>query len=432
MSRSLQPEWAKDWFNDVIAKSKFSNTDIRLADSKEWSYSLDAIRHKSGLFFNVVGVNWKDENGKMHSQPLIEQREIGTLGFLLKTRPNKNKILVQAKVEPGNVNICQVGPTYQATASNSARVHGGNTPPYKQYFYSYGQDLAFQTLQSEQGSRFLGKLNRNILVITKKRTPEDFTHKWVDINALLDSVDVNNFLNTDSRSVLVCSPWDKLTGRVPFTKSNDLLSRQLEKSYKTINTTKTAKITKEVNLLRQKYTEPKIVGLNKMKGWKLTPHGVKSQSHGLFSVKQVRVHAVGREVAKWDQPIIDSKSPGSVMLFCALIDEVLQFCFIPKSEPGLVNKVELSPTIAIEPGQNKKLVLPKGSKVLLSVRQSDEGGRFFRDVSTYGIVMVTSYHSKITANGYWLTLGEICKLIIEKSIFTNESRSALSLLLKWV
>ena len=42
--------------------------------------------------------------------------------------------LMQAKVEPGNVNKYQISPTIQATKSNFTRAHGGKTPLFFDYF----------------------------------------------------------------------------------------------------------------------------------------------------------------------------------------------------------------------------------------------------------------------------------------------------------
>ena len=57
---------------------------------------------------------------------------MGILG-IIKHKTN-NKYLLQAKVEPGNVNKLQLSPTVQATKSNYKGVHGGKKVPYLNYF----------------------------------------------------------------------------------------------------------------------------------------------------------------------------------------------------------------------------------------------------------------------------------------------------------
>mgnify|MGYP000674128209 CR=1 FL=1 len=72
---------------------------------------------------------------------------------------------MQAKIEPGNLNIVQLSPTLQATRSNYTRVHGGKSPNYLEYFNGEKEVYVLvDQLQSEQGARFLHKRNRNIIV----------------------------------------------------------------------------------------------------------------------------------------------------------------------------------------------------------------------------------------------------------------------------
>ena len=73
---------------------------------------------------------------------------------------------MQAKIEPGNINVVQLSPTLQATKSNYTQVHQGNAPFYLDYFLSERKDVTvlLDQLQSEQGARFLKKRNRNMIV----------------------------------------------------------------------------------------------------------------------------------------------------------------------------------------------------------------------------------------------------------------------------
>jgi oxidase EvaA len=65
--------------------------------------------------------------------------------------------------------------------------------------------------------------------------------------------------------------------------------------------------------------------------------------------------------------------------------------------------------------------------VVARVRQSDEGGRFYRDVTDYRIVRRLDGSDETDAVA--LTLGELQELLLEGGWLTNEARSALSLLL---
>jgi oxidase EvaA len=45
------------------------------------------------------------------SQPIINQPEVGYLGFIVKKINGVMHFLIQAKIEPGNVNCVQLSPT---------------------------------------------------------------------------------------------------------------------------------------------------------------------------------------------------------------------------------------------------------------------------------------------------------------------------------
>jgi oxidase EvaA len=159
--------------------------------------------------------------------------------------------------------------------------------------------------------------------------------------------------------------------------------------------------------------EPEIVPLGAV-----TPNGVR--------VRQIRVSVRGREVPAWDQPILDSSGEGKVILACGRIDGVLHFLFRARPEPGLHNRVELTPTVVVEPGSHEDSHV-RGT-VVAEVRQSEEGGRFYRDTNLYQIVDVGDAFDA----EHWLTLADVRQLLDEPGWLTNEARSALSLLLPWL
>jgi len=73
---------------------------------------------------------------------------------------------------------------------------------------------------------------------------------------------------------------------------------------------------------------------------------------------------------------------------------------------------------------------PVDGTVVARVRQSDEGGRFYRDVTEYRVIRRPEPDPQ--PNSIALTLGELQELLLEGGWLTNEARSALSLLLPWL
>ena len=131
--------------------------------------------------------------------------------------------------------------------------------------------------------------------------------------------------------------------------------------------------------------------------------------------------------------IIESGSPGRVSLVAARLDGILHFLFRAQPEPGLGSKVELTPTIVVEPGDaaDESSTGRWQGKVVAECLQSEEGGRFYRDTNAYRVVDI-GIAGDAGPNGYWLTLGDVRLLLDEPGWLTNEARSALSLLLPWM
>jgi oxidase EvaA len=147
----------------------------------------------------------------------------------------------------------------------------------------------------------------------------------------------------------------------------------------------------------------------------------------------LRIVAKNREVAQWDQPIISSYGLGKIELICGRINGILHFHFKPVTEAGLYNFTELSPTICTEPGEkyeNEIFLRNHKNKIISTVFQSDEGGRFFQNRTRYRIIDIGQ--ADMNLKGFWLTLHQIQALSLEEGWFTNESRSAISLLLSWL
>ena len=124
---------------DVIKWLKIRNSAIKVKvvkipfqDLDHWFFdkSMGVLKHKSNQFFSIEGIRVKTNWGKVPEweQPIIKQPEIGYLGIITKEINGILYFLLQAKVEPGNVNNVQLSPTLQATKSNYTQVHKGDKP----------------------------------------------------------------------------------------------------------------------------------------------------------------------------------------------------------------------------------------------------------------------------------------------------------------
>ena len=137
---------------------------LPISKINNWISTGKKISHENNSYFSIIGVEIHNkQNQENWEQPIILQQEKGILGFIIQ----ENKILLQAKTEPGNVNGTQIAPSVQATTSNYTRVHGGDKTKFLKYFLEsdyHNSESISKTLQSEQGTRFMNKSNWNSIV----------------------------------------------------------------------------------------------------------------------------------------------------------------------------------------------------------------------------------------------------------------------------
>lgn len=429
----IRPDWLATWLSSITGKAHFSVMDMPFSQSKEWIFRDGVLEHVTGKFFRVVGVRCKNQQKETPYHPLLEQREVGTLGFLIRERNGKKEILVQAKIEPGNIGVVQLSPTCQATASNQLRVHGGKNPPFAEVFSRNDTTIFRNSLQSEQGTRFLGKFNRNVCATLGDGDDivPDETHRWIPVDDFLSLLHYDFLVNTDARSVLVCGPWEVFAGRAPFTRYQTPFAQDLFSSAMyDFDHDALESVLNEIRMKRSHVQQPLVVPLDAMDGWDVTDTGIRRQDRGGFSVRQIAVKTQYREVSHWDQPIVDSISEGEIILMCGRKNGILHFLLRLQIEPGLENLIEFGPSETRVSGSRTTADGVVGT-VIAECRQSEEGGRFFQDINHYRIIDIGDAREALEGE-YWLTLAEIQELLKRGGWITNEGRSALSLLLPWL
>lgn len=371
------------------------------------------LRHDSGRFFSVRGLTVKSDFGPVRSwsQPIIQQPEIGILGIALRDFDGVPHLLMQAKSEPGNVNGVQLSPTVQATKSNYTRVHGGSAVPYLDAFR--GPDpgrVVADVLQSEQGSWFLHKRNRNMIVEVgpEVRAEDDFA--WLTLGQVNLLMRHDNVVNMDARTVLSCLPdWraadDCLDGGAGWSLHPD-------REIRTWITRRRAE--HEVTVAP--------IPLAQTNGWLRTPHAVTHCNGLYFDVVAVDVSSRGREVPAWTQPLLEPRGMGIAALFVKRIDGVPHVLLRARAEPGFLDVVELGPTVQCVPENYEHLpsadrppylaeTLQRRTGARYDVVLSEEGGRFRNAQSHYMIIEVEREFPAVSDEFRWLTLRQLDELL---------------------
>ncbi len=377
-------------------------------------------------------------------QPIIDQPEVGILGFLVRAHGAANEWLIQAKAEPGNVEVVQLAPTVQATQSNFTRLHGGAPTAYLDHFTSPGggDRIVASSLQSEHGNRFLGKYNRNMTVLATGEDLDPYSDDWrwtgaAELRAMLP---IDFAVNTDARSVLFCSDWSLLADGAAFDRwrGTSGWGASLLGSFESGSGQAEAQVLEWLEQQRAGIElEVQTVPLESMVGWEVTADSIIRCSDGLPLIRAYAIQANSREVDHWDQPFVLSHCEEAVVQVCQHRGGVLRFLMRASVEAGFRERVQLGPT-----WQSDDLAAGHGAadRIEDAIRQgrerhaalqSDEGGRFFRSICRYRIVeLPETMEVDVPESGFlWLTLGQISRLTSVQGVFTNEARSALSMLL---
>ncbi|MGW7247161.1 NDP-hexose 2,3-dehydratase family protein [Streptomyces decoyicus] len=400
---------------------------IPFADLAGWSFerSTGNLVHRSGRFFTVEGLHVRTGEGVCPEwqQPIIKQSEIGILGILVKEFDGVLHFLMQAKMEPGNPNLLQLSPTVQATRSNYTKVHRGADVKYLEYFTqpSRGRALA-DVLQSEHGSWFYRKSNRNMIVETDEDPPlyEDFC--WLTLGQIGELLRQDNVVNMDSRSVLACAP---VGGERPWALHSDteLLSWfTAERSRHEVR------------------ADP--IPLADVRGWVRGEEAIDHAQGRHFKVVAVDVAAASREVASWTQPLIEPHGLGVTAFLVRRIGDVPHVLAHARVEGGFLDTVELGPTVQYTPGNYAHLppghrppfldfvVSADPARIQYEAVHSEEGGRFLHAESRYLLIEVDETEVSLDPPpGYcWVTRGQLGELVRHGHYVNVQARTLLACL----
>ena len=427
----IKTEEVLDW---IIAKNNEVLVDVKQIPIKNLSnWHIDTnfskIFHESGHFFSIKGINVETNYGKINSwsQPIIDQPEVGILGFLTKEFNGILHFLVQAKIEPGNINSVQISPTLQATKINYTQKHKGALPKYLSYFLEPEKhEIIYNQLQSEQGARFLKKLNRNIIIKVKEDIKLERDFIWLTLGQIKKLSLKNNIINMDTRTVVSC---------INYRNTNQLYDHSLNDSIDNIKP-----ILNWLNQLKKEFTlRTKIISLADLQDWETNDHEIVRHDKKFFKVIGADIKIENREVKSWQQPLIKPMDKGIVALFTKKINNEYHYLVNAKVECGHADIVELGPTISSssESLNDKKNISKlldiiskqKYKKKIFDTLQSEEGGRFFHEENRNILVEVEDIAQLDDENNYrWISLNQILYLLNYSNIINIQLRSLISII----
>lgn len=435
-----------DWIEQRNREVTVHVEQIPFAKLDKWYCKDDgSIHHESGRFFSIVGIDVQTDYGSNNHwrQPIINQPEVGYLGILTKEIDGILYCLMQAKIEPGNVNCVQISPTLQATKSNYSRVHSGKSPNYLEYFVNAKpENIILDQLQSEQGARFLRKRNRNIIIKVDEDVEVLPDFRWMTLGQIKELMHYDNLVNMDTRTVLsglkisdYVSPLDDLSGMSEYGKGW-LLSSTTNHSY--ISTRDHLSWLTGLKAKYDLHVTP--CAINDMPGWEKNDWEIVRPDGKYFKIIGVNVTISNREVASWCQPLVQPMQDGLCAFIVRKIDGVYHFLVQAKLECGNFDVMELAPTVQMLTGNMHHsdsiipdfaefvLNVPK-DQILIDALQSEEGGRFYHEQNRNLLIEVGDEFPLDVPERYtWMTLKQIYKFLRFNNYLNIQARSILSAL----
>lgn len=396
---------------------------IPFAAMDDWTFQNGTgnLVHDSGRFFSVEGLRVTTPHHRQHQwhQPIIKQPEIGILGILVQEIDGVLHFLMQAKMEPGNRNLLQLSPTVQATRSNYTQAHHGTKVRYLEYFTdpSRGRVLA-DVLQSEHGSWFYRKSNRNMLVEAVGHVPEHDDFRWLTLGQIGELLRLDNVVNMDARTVLACAPTPD-TQTTALHTDTELLSW--------------------ITAQRARHDlRAERVPLAGLPGWEHHEDAIVHDSGRYFDVVAVAVKAASREVAHWTQPLFAPRGTGVTAFLTRTFAGIPHLLVHARLEAGFADTIELGPTVQYTPANYAHLparerppflddvLTAHPARIQYQAVHSEEGGRFLNAESRY---LFLQAHDDNAPEGYrWATPGQLATLLRHNHYLNVQARTLLSCL----
>ena len=435
-----------DWINELNRTTYVNINETSITSDSFWFYDdyNGEVLNRKRSFFSIKGMRRFEDGEFTGEQPIIIQPEIGYLGIIAREIDGVLHFLMQAKIEPGNVNCVQISPTIQATKSNFTRAHGGKLPTYFELFeHSNRYEVIYDQIQSEQATRFYKKRNRNMIMIVNEEFEIYPNFKWMTLGQIKKLMEVDNLVNMDTRTVLSGIPL--ITQSVTEEEKKELLKYfsdeplfhsifdadpqfDLPWIYQRLNN---YKMFRDVKLAT--------VPLNQLVDWKVDEYGITCKKQADFMVRYYDIEISGREVQHWFQPLFKAIGMATFGLLSRVVDGKRQYLVKIKPEIGSFDKAEVGPSVQWEPthylyndNEVEKLFRKKYENkqgLIVDVVLSEEGGRFYHEQNNNVILEIAPDELETLPEDYiWVEYATLNYLVQVNNCLNIQLRNLLSLI----
>ncbi|MFH9818993.1 NDP-hexose 2,3-dehydratase family protein [Streptomyces sp. NPDC017230] len=446
-SAPMPADRVRPWLTEQARRGEYRVTPVPFSRLRGWHFEEPDgnLRHESGRFFSVEGLHVTADGlpPRGRRQPIIVQPEVGLLGIVAREIDGVLHFLMQAKMEPGNVNSFQLSPTVQATRSNFTGVHQGRRIPFLDLFLERGRSrVLVDVLQSEQADWFLAKRNRNMIVEIDEDVETGEGFRWLTLGQLLRLLRLDNVVNMDSRSVLACLPTAGAHPDPAGDPDGDPAAAAVLRSFHDPAAPSVHGMTEihswltGVRALRE--LDQRRVPLREVAedGWLFSGTEIGHESGRRFRVIGADVAASNREVGSWTQPMIQPQVPGLMALVVKRIRGTLHALVQARVDVGHLNVAELAPTVHCRPADHTgpgsepfppflvDVLTAPPERFRYDTVQSEEGGRFYHAENRYAVVEAPDGFPEEAPEDYaWLTFAQLTELLAHGNYLNVELRT---------
>ncbi|MFA0843964.1 NDP-hexose 2,3-dehydratase family protein [Streptomyces rochei] len=404
---------------------------VPLAALRSWSMTEDgSLAHETGRFFRIVGARDLSDPRQPLEQPLIEQQEIGMLCLFVTQFDGEFHGLITFKFEPGTPDGIEVAPSVQATRSNYESVHGGNRVAAAEVALSDDVCALADAVQREQESWFLGKVNRNRIILLDADTAADMARtvpesRWVPMPVLLEAALESRLLNMDLRSVLSMWPLEATAAQ----SGPCLLTTG--PGQPVTGPRPTAQDREPTSL------NPRLVSLDRLSHWQIA-ESIEHRQRRFFSIVGCRVEGQDREVTSWDQPLLAPAGPGQCTLLIRpglegpelLVSERVRIGSV--RGPSLEARFQRGDIADHATESRRRSMVAEASGLarcheIHSAVHAEEGGRFRGAVSVYQLGLFADAPEG-QLPGRWISLKEVERLVQGGDRLSVELRTCLTMI----
>ena len=181
-----------------------------------------------------------------------------------------------------------------------------------------------------------------------------------------------------------------------------------------------------------------LVDLYSLESWERKEAEISSK-HGAFKIVYCDIEIEGREVRRWQQPLFEAMGQSTFGLIYCIEDNIQQFLIHAKSEVGCFDRIEIGPSVQLEPVDNPKssLVdilftynLEHGKGIEFSGLFYEEGGRFYQEQNRNVIMRIdkNDLPNPLPEEYFWADFQTLNILIQFNNCLNIQLRNLLSIL----